>query len=113
MPETLYLRCRNRVMTYMDPDTHFKIPRGRVVRFEGKLTKTMRHWIRRGGLKVVDQSLFEKQNQSLEPTKVKSENILPEKEETPTENDSQSEISEPQTKSKRSKRAKKKTKKED
>jgi cell division protein FtsN len=55
---TKYLKCRNAVMTYMDPESHFKVPRGRIVSYEGSLTRTMQKWIRRGGLVVVDEAQY-------------------------------------------------------
>lgn len=115
MAETLYLRCRNHVMTYMDPETHFKIPRGRVVRYDGKLTKTMRAWIRRGGLKVVDQSLFEKQNEVLQPSEKIPVDKTPDKSEPiVVEKSEKQEVSlDQKVKPKQPKKTKKKSNKED
>ncbi len=53
-----YLKCRNAVMTYMDPENHFKVPRGRIVPYEGSPTRTMQKWIRRGGLILVDEAQY-------------------------------------------------------
>lgn len=53
-----YLKCRNAVMTYMDPENHFKVPRGRIVPYEGSPTRTMQKWIRRGGLLLVDEAQY-------------------------------------------------------
>jgi len=53
-----YLKCRNAVMTYMDPGNHFKVPRGRIVPYEGTLTRNMQKWIRRGGLVIVDEAQY-------------------------------------------------------
>ena len=61
---TKYLKCRNAVMTYMDPESHFKVPRGRIVPYEGSLTRTMQKWIRRGGLVVVDEAQYLAQTQA-------------------------------------------------
>lgn len=61
---TKYLKCRNAVMTYMDPESHFKEPRGRIVPYEGSLTRTMQKWIRRGGLVVVDEAQYLAQTQA-------------------------------------------------
>jgi len=66
MIKSTYLKCRNPVMTFLDPQTKFKIPRGRIVKLEGKLTKTMQKWIRRGGLKVVEEEMYQTQ-QNAEP----------------------------------------------
>ena len=53
-----YLKCRNAVMTFVDPETRFQVPRGKIVPVEGKLSRTMQKWIRRGGLVVVDEALY-------------------------------------------------------
>ena len=53
-----YLKCRNAVMTYMDPENHFKVPRGRIVPYDGAPTRTMQKWIRRGGLLIVDEAQY-------------------------------------------------------
>ena len=53
-----YLKCRNAVMTFVDPETRFQVPRGKIVPVEGKLSRTMQKWIRRGGLVVVDEDLY-------------------------------------------------------
>ncbi len=55
---TKYLKCRNGVMTYMDPENHFKVPRGRIVLYDGPQTRTMQKWIRRGGLIIVDEAQY-------------------------------------------------------
>nr|BDD48160.1 hypothetical protein 4 [bacterium] len=64
MEHAIYLKCRNPVMTYVDPQTKFKIPRGRIVKYKGSLTKTMQRWIRRGGLKRVEEALYLKQQEA-------------------------------------------------
>ena len=69
---TKYLKCRNAVMTYMDPESHFKVPRGRIVPYEGSLTRTMQKWIRRGGLVVVDEAQYLEQAQA-DPSSTKAE----------------------------------------
>ena len=53
-----YLKCRNAVMTFVDPETRFQVPRGKIVPVIGKLSRTMQKWIRRGGLVVVDEALY-------------------------------------------------------
>lgn len=91
MEHAIYLKCRNPVMTYVDPQTKFKIPRGKIVKYHGGLTKTMQRWIRRGGLKRVEEALYLKQQESeparekkpLTPTKAdKAPEKAPEKEES-------------------------------
>ncbi|MBI4238578.1 MAG: hypothetical protein HY696_09220 [Deltaproteobacteria bacterium] len=83
-----YLKCRNPVMTYMDPENHFKIPRGRIVPCEGRLTKTMQKWIRRGGLAVVDEAQYLAQTRAdpsikAEPVKEPQPDPVPETMGTP------------------------------
>lgn len=56
-----YLKCRSPIMTYVDPQTKFVIQRGKIVKYDGRLTKTMQRWIRRGGLKKVEEALYLKQ----------------------------------------------------
>lgn len=58
MSQVTYLKCRNAVMTFVDPETRFQVPRGKIVPVEGKLSRTMQKWIRRGGLVVVDEALY-------------------------------------------------------
>lgn len=64
MEHAIYLKCRNPVMTYVDPQTKFKIPRGKIVKYTAGLTKTMQRWIRRGGLKRVEEALYLKQQEA-------------------------------------------------
>ena len=64
--ETIYLKCRSPIMTFVDPKTKFMIPRGKIVKLTGSITKTMQRWIRRGGLKKVEEALYLKQ-QGAEP----------------------------------------------
>ena len=58
MSQVTYLKCRNAVMTFVDPETRFQVPRGKIVPVTGKLSRTMQKWIRRGGLVVVDEALY-------------------------------------------------------
>ena len=58
MRQVTYLKCRNAVMTFVDPETRFQVPRGKIVPVTGKLSRTMQKWIRRGGLVVVDEALY-------------------------------------------------------
>ncbi len=64
MEEKIYIRCRNTEMTYIDPKTKFKIPRGKIVEHPKKLTRTMQRWVRRGGIKIVDKALYLKQQEA-------------------------------------------------
>ena len=64
MEEIIYIRCRNPEMTYIDPKTKFKIPRGKIVEHPKKLTRTMQRWVRRGGIKIVDKALYLKQQEA-------------------------------------------------
>ena len=66
MEKTTYIKCRSPIMTYVDPQTRFMIPRGKIVAFKGPPTKTMRRWIRRGGLKVVEEALYLQQQERIE-----------------------------------------------
>ncbi len=61
-------------MTYMDPESNFKVPRGRIVPYEGGLTRTMQKWIRRGGLVVVDEAQYLAQTQADPSVKTEPEN---------------------------------------
>ncbi len=58
MSQMTYLKCRNAVMTFVDPETRFQVPRGKIVPVEGKLSRTMQKWIRRGGLVVMNEALY-------------------------------------------------------
>lgn len=64
MSQVIYLKCRSPFMTFVDPKTRFVIPRGKIVELKGPLTKTMQRWIRRGGLKRVEEALYLKQQES-------------------------------------------------
>ena len=66
MEKTTYIKCRSPIMTYVDPQTRFMIPRGKIVALKGPPTKTMRRWIRRGGLKVVEEALYVRQQERIE-----------------------------------------------
>ena len=74
-----YLKCRNAVMTFVDPETRFQVPRGKIVPVEGKLSRTMQKWIRRGGLVVVDEALYLAQQKAdlTVPAVQLSENAVP------------------------------------
>lgn len=71
-----YLKCRSPIMTYVDPQNKFVIQRGKIAKYDGQLTRTMQRWIRRGGLKKVDEALYMQQLES-EP-KQKTEDKIPE-----------------------------------
>lgn len=112
-----YLKYRNAVMTYMDPESHFKVPRGRIVPYEGGLTRTMQKWIRRGGLVVVDEAQYLAQTQANPSVKTEPENhpqtdpvpetkeapIAPTPDAVPVE-DTPKTSDEPETKSKKAKK---------
>ncbi len=122
---TKYLKCRNGVMTYMDPDNHFKVPRGRIVPYEGSLTRIMQKWIRRGGLVVVDEAQYLAQT-TADPTaesvpqtpprqetapipepetaKEETQATPPEEERTATAEDEKPNAEEPDSKSKKAKK---------
>jgi len=64
MSQVTYLKCRNAVMTFVDPETRFQVPRGKIVPVQGKLSRVMQKWIRRGGLVVVNEALYLAQQQA-------------------------------------------------
>ena len=41
MSQVTYLKCRNAVMTFVDPETRFQVPRGKIVPVTGKLSRVM------------------------------------------------------------------------
>lgn len=78
MEDKIYIRCRNLEMTYIDPKTKFKIPRGKIVEHPKKLTRTMQKWVRRGGIKIVDKALYLKQLESEPKAKVEEKKPIKE-----------------------------------
>lgn len=122
---TKYLKCRNGVMTYMDPENHFKVPRGRIVPYDGPQTRTMQKWIRRGGLIIVDEAQYLAQMKAdptsepvpqtppqpekspvpdPEPVKEETQAIPPKEEQTATAEDDKPKAEEPDSKSKKAKK---------
>lgn len=90
MPEISYLKCRNPIMTFIDPETRFKIPRGQIAKFEGSTSPTMQKWLRRGGLIKVSEELFLKQQKAQNKNEPFIANAL----ESPVENQDQKNLEE-------------------
>ena len=90
MEQTTYIKCRSPIMTYVDPQTKFMIPRGKIVPLNGPPTKTMRRWIRRGGLKLVEEALYLRQQEHAPKEQGKDEQPAPvlETQDAPTSKDS-------------------------
>ncbi|PIR19827.1 MAG: hypothetical protein COV45_09240 [Deltaproteobacteria bacterium CG11_big_fil_rev_8_21_14_0_20_47_16] len=120
-----YLKCRNAVMTYMDPENHFKVPRGRIVPYDRAPTRTMQKWIRRGGLLIVDEAQYLAQTKAdptsepapqtphqpenapmpePEPVKEKTRTIPPEEKQTAIAEDEKPKAEEPDSKTKKAKK---------
>lgn len=120
-----YLKCRNAVMTYMDPENHFKVPRGRIVPYEGSPTRTMQKWIRRGGLILVDEAQYLAQTKAdpsstslpqaspqpekslmpePEPVREETQAVPAEEEQAPSSVDEKPNEEEPDSKSKKAKK---------